>query len=131
MEICLTATKNNLGSKIDPRFGRCKYFIILDSEKNQIKAIKNDVSEVSEGVGVLAAQIIAKKQIKYVITGNVGSRAMQALKTAGIEVYIVRDISVNNAIEKFRKGELSKADSPTVCGFTITSKQGGGIMWRV
>ena len=131
MKICLTATKNNLEAQIDSRFGRCNYFIFIDSEKNQIKSIKNDVSEVTEDAGVLAAQIIAKKLIKYVITGNVSSRAMQALKTSGIEVYIVRDISVNNALEKFRKGELSKADSPTVCGYAISSKNRGGIMWRV
>ena len=131
MKICLTATNKNLESKIDPRFGRCNYFIIVDSEKNQFEAIKNEVTEVTEDAGVLAPQIMAKNEVKHVITGNVGSRAFQALKKAGIEVDIEDVIAVKDAIEKFRKGEVRKTDSPTVSGYTISSQNRGGRMCRV
>jgi predicted Fe-Mo cluster-binding NifX family protein len=32
MKICVTATAANLEAQIDPRFGRCSYFVIVDSE---------------------------------------------------------------------------------------------------
>ena len=131
MKICLTAITNSLESQLDSRFGRCNYFIIINSEETQFEAIKNKAAEVSEGAGILAAQIMADKKVKNVITGNVGSRAMQALKTAGIEVSIERDIIVKDAIEKFRSGKTRKTDTPTVCGYSISSQNRGTGIWRV
>lgn len=32
MLICITAQGDNLDSEIDPRFGRCNYFIFYDTE---------------------------------------------------------------------------------------------------
>ena len=41
MKICVTATANSLDAQIDPRFGRCAYLIIVDSETMQFEAIPN------------------------------------------------------------------------------------------
>lgn len=131
MKICLTAITNNLDSQLDPTFGRCAYFIIIDSQTMKFKALKNKAAHVSEGAGVLAAQIMLDKEVKHVITGNIGPRAMQALKTAGIEVNIERDITVKDAIEKFRSKTLRKTNTPTVCGYSISSQDQGGGLWRV
>ncbi|HUU86763.1 MAG TPA: NifB/NifX family molybdenum-iron cluster-binding protein [Candidatus Glassbacteria bacterium] len=131
MKICLTAITNNLDSQLDPTFGRCAYFIIIDSQAMKFKALKNKAAHVSEGAGVLAAQIMVGKEVKHVITGNIGPRAMQALKTAGIEVNIERDITVKDAIEKFRSKTLRKTNTPTVCGYSISSQDQGGGLWRV
>ena len=131
MKICLTAITNNLDSQLDPTFGRCAYFIIIDSQTLNFKALKNKATHVSEGAGVLAAQIMVDKEVKHVITGNIGPRAMQALKTAGIEVNIERDITVKDAIEKFRSKTLRKTNTPTVCGYSISSQDQGGGLWRV
>jgi len=131
LKICLTAITNNLDSQLDPTFGRCAYFIIIDSQTLNFKALKNKAAHVSEGAGVLAAQIMVDKEVKHVITGNIGPRAMQALKTAGIEVNIERDITVKDAIEKFRSKTLRKTNTPTVCGYSISSQDQGGGLWRV
>ena len=132
MKICLTAITNNLDSQLDPKFGRCVYFIIIDSQTMKFKALKNKAATVSEGAGVLAAQILVDQEVKHVITGNIGPRSMQALKTAGIEVNIERDITVKDAIEKFRSKTLRKTITPTVCGYSISSSQDqGGGLWRV
>jgi len=131
LKICLTAITNNLDSQLDPTFGRCAYFIIIDSQAMKFKALKNKAAHVSEGAGVLAAQIMVGKEVKHVITGNIGPRAMQALKTAGIEVNIERDITVKDAIEKFRSKTLRKTNTPTVCGYSISSQDQGGGLWRV
>ena len=38
MKICVTATEDNLDAMVDPRFGRCAYFVIVDPESLEIKA---------------------------------------------------------------------------------------------
>jgi len=131
LKICLTAITNNLESQLDSRFGRSNYFIIMDPEKIQYEAIKNNIAKVSERAGVLAAQIMVDKGIRFVITGNIGTRAMQALKTAGIEICIERNNTVKDAIAKFRRGEIKKTDTPSVCGYSISSQDQGDGIWRV
>ena len=131
MNICLTAIANTLNSQLDSRFGRCNYFIIQDPEKTNFKPIKNELTKVSERAGVLAAQLLADNKVKHVITGNVGSRAMQALKNVGIEVSIERNITIKDAIAKFRSGKIIKTNTPTVCGYTLSSQDTSNGIWRV
>ena len=107
MKICVTATAASLDAQIDPRFGRCSYFVIVDSETMQFEAIPNTAAGVSGGAGIQAAQTIANKGVKMLITGNVGPKAFQALSAAGIEVATGAFGTVREAVEKFKRGELS------------------------
>ena len=40
MKIAVSAAGNTLDSLVDPRFGRCAYFIIADVEGNEIKNVE-------------------------------------------------------------------------------------------
>jgi predicted Fe-Mo cluster-binding NifX family protein len=66
MKICVTATANTLNAQIDPRFGRCSYLIIVDSETMQFEAIPNMAAGATGGAGIQAAQTITKKDVKLV-----------------------------------------------------------------
>jgi len=116
MKICVTATADSLDAQIDPRFGRCAYFIIVDSETMQFEAIPNAAAGASGGAGIQAAQTIANKGVKLLITGNVGPKAFQALSAAGIEIATGVSGTVRDAVEKFKRGELRKTDAPNVGG---------------
>ena len=85
MKICLSSTANNLEAQLDPRFGRCAYLIIIDTETMQFEAIPNLAAGTREGAGIHAAQTIANKGAKVLITGNVGPNAFRALSAANIE----------------------------------------------
>jgi predicted Fe-Mo cluster-binding NifX family protein len=131
MKICVTATAGSLDSQIDPRFGRCAYFIIVDSETMQFEAIQNIAAGASGGAGINAAQTIADKGVKLLITGNVGPNAFGALSAASIEVATGAFGTVREAIEKFKKGELNKTGAPTVGGHHGMGGKGGGRgIWR-
>jgi predicted Fe-Mo cluster-binding NifX family protein len=41
MKICVTSQGDNLEAQTDPRFGRCQFFIFLDTETLEFEAIKN------------------------------------------------------------------------------------------
>jgi predicted Fe-Mo cluster-binding NifX family protein len=114
--ICVSATANNLDAAIDPRFGRCAYFIIVDPENMQFNAIPNSGVEATGGAGIQAAQTIANNGAKTVITGNVGPNAFKALSAAGIEIITGASGTVREVVEKYKKGEYSKTTAPTVSG---------------
>ena len=119
MKICITSEGGNLDSKVDPRFGRCQNFIIADSDTLEFEAIGNPNIESMGGAGIQSAQLVASKQVKAVVTGNVGPNAFQTLQAAGIEVFTGASGTVKEAIEKYKKGEFK-----AVCGPSVGSHSG-------
>ena len=125
MKICVTSTGNSLEAQIDPRFGRCSYFVIVDSETMQFEAVPNMAASASGGAGIQAAQTVANKGVKLLITGNVGPKAFQALASASIEVATGAFGTVREAVEKYKRGELSNTGAPTVGGHFGMGGRGG------
>jgi predicted Fe-Mo cluster-binding NifX family protein len=127
MKICVSAASNSLDSPIDPRFGRCPYFVIVDSENMQFEVIQNMASGATGGAGIQAAQTIAGKGVKVLITGNVGPNAFQALSAAGIKIVTGAFGTVREVVEKYKRGELGDTGAPTVRGhFGMGAGKGRG-----
>ena len=116
MKICVTAVSSSLEAQIDPRFGRCPYFVIVNSETMKFEAVPNTGSGLMSGAGIQAAQTIANKGVKVLITGNVGPNAFQALSAAGIRIVTGAFGNVREVVEKYKSGELKEISSPTVRG---------------
>ena len=114
MKIAVTAKSNTLESEIDPRFGRCSFFLIIDSDTMNFESISNESSMASGGAGIQAAQTVAKTGAEIIITGNVGPNAYQTLSAAGIKVFTGINGPIKEAIEKYKKGELSETTNPSV-----------------
>lgn len=114
MKIAVTSKSDKLESEIDPRFGRCSYFLIVDIENMSFESISNEISMASGGAGIRAAQTVAKTGADIVVTGNMGPNAFQTLSAAGIMVFIGAQGTVKEAIEKYKKGELEKIDTANV-----------------
>ena len=55
MKIAISATGTTLENDVDARFGRCSYFIIVDSETMEYEYIDNASSQAGGGAGVAAA----------------------------------------------------------------------------
>ncbi len=108
MNICITSAGNTKESMLDPRFGRCPYFVIEDLDKEKILALENAAALSGGGAGIAAGQAMVENNVRVLITGNVGPNAMNVLKAAGIEIYRGENASVNENIEKFLAGKLEK-----------------------
>jgi predicted Fe-Mo cluster-binding NifX family protein len=114
MKICVTSEGTTLDSKIDPRFGRCKYFIIVDADTLQFETIENPNIEAMGGAGIQSGQLMASKGVKAVLTGNVGPNAFQTLSAAGIEIYTDVSGAVSEAIEAYKRKKLKITQGPSV-----------------
>ena len=104
MKFCVTAISGSLDAQIDPRFGRCPYFMIVDAETMKFDAVPNISAGAMSGAGIQAAQTVASKGVAVLITGNVGPNAFQALSAAGIKVVTGAFGTVIEVIEKYRRG---------------------------
>ena len=103
MKICVTAQGNNLESLVDPRFGRCQYFIIVDPDTLEFEAVQNPSISAGGGAGIQSGQLMVNKGVKSVLTGNVGPNAFATLQAAGIEIIVGASGRVSEAIEKYKK----------------------------
>ena len=114
MKICITSQGDNLDAQVDPRFGRAQYFIIADSDTLEFEAIENPNVHGTGGVGVQSGQLMAKKDVKAVLTGNVGPNAFQTLEAAEIDIINGISGSVKENIEKYKNCELKSTKGPSV-----------------
>ncbi len=117
MKIAITSVGDTLQSDVDPRFGRAKYIIIVDSETKEFEAIDNtDNINAFKGAGIQAATMISEKGAEVLLTGYCGPNAFKTLKAAGIK--IVDNVSgvVEENISLFKEGKLQYSEEPNTQG---------------
>jgi predicted Fe-Mo cluster-binding NifX family protein len=114
MKLCISSTGNDLEASVDPRFGRCQYFLFINAETMDFEAVGNPAFIAGGGAGVQAAQLVANKGADVVVTGNVGPNAFQALQAAGLKIITGAQGTVRSVIDGFNKGTLDYAGAPSV-----------------
>jgi predicted Fe-Mo cluster-binding NifX family protein len=109
MKIAVSACGETLAAKTHSLFGRCDYFVIVDTETGESSSVKNTSADAATGAGTAAAQDLFNAGVKAVISGQIGPNAYKVLKAAGIAMYSApAGISVQEALEKFKAGALPK-----------------------
>jgi len=114
MKIAISATGTDLDADVDPRFGRCQHFIIVDTETMQFEAVENSSAMASGGAGIAAAQMIAGKGVAAVLTGNCGPNAHQVLSSAGIKVITGVSGNVQDVIQGYKSDKYQSSSQPNV-----------------
>jgi predicted Fe-Mo cluster-binding NifX family protein len=133
MKIAITAIAASLDADIDPRFGRCQYFVIADPDTMEFEALENSGAMAGGGAGIATAQTIAGKGIGAVLTGNCGPNAYEVLEAAGITVVTGVSGKVRQAIEDYKLGKLKASSHPNVPGHFGMGRgvgRGRGMGWR-
>jgi len=117
MKIVLTATSQDIDSDIDSRFGRAAYLLVIDTDTFEWDAQINPGVTASGGAGIMAAQSATHLGVEAVISGDFGPNAYNALRAAGINMYLYGDcLTVRQAIERFKTGQLKQVEAPTSAG---------------
>ena len=117
MKIAITTQGQDLSSRLDPRFGRSKWLILVDTDTDHFKIHDNTVNlNASSGAGIQTAQNVANLEAEAVITGNVGPNAFKTLNAAKIKVLLVEPQTVQEALNLFKEGKLQEVTEPNVEG---------------
>lgn len=119
MKIAISSKGKITDNALDPRFGRCEYFQIYDTEIEATKIVENKGQEASGGAGIAAANQLIDEQVDVVITGSLGPNAFEIIKKADIKAYKCDSISISDALEKYNNNQLEK--------ITIAGKSHSGI----
>lgn len=126
MKVAVSASGKDLDSQIDPRFGRCANFIVVDTESMDFEAFDNKAVALGGGAGIQAAEFVASKGAKAVITGNCGPNALRTLSAGGIDVIVGQGGPVKDAVEAYKRGGLKPTSRASVGAH---HGMGGGPGW--
>lgn len=118
MKICMTATGSNLNAQMDPRFGRCQYFVIVDSDTMEFEAMPNESIGAMGGAEIQAAQTIVNRGVEVIISGNIGPNAFQILSAADVNIVTGTFDTVRDAVEMYKSGRLTETRGATVAAHT-------------
>jgi len=124
MRIAISATGPTLDTEVDPRFGRCQYFVIADPDTMNFEALENSNAMQAGGAGISTGQMIASKGVQVVLTGNCGPNAYQVLSAAGIQVITGVSGKIQDAIQAYKSGQFQATSQSNVAAH---SGMGGGM----
>jgi len=88
VKIAVSVNQGTLDSDVDPRFGRARFFVIVDGTGELVEVIDNrGCDDLPHGAGVAAVESMVRHGVTAVLTGQVGPKAEQGLRAAGIAVH--------------------------------------------
>jgi len=125
MKIAITSTGTELGSAVDPHFGRCPYLALVDLESGALEAVANPFLDAAGGAGTQAAQWVVDKGVGAVLTGHCGPKATAVLDDADVEIVNGVTGTVQEAVAGYRQGAKGGAPAHTESAPPSRGRGGG------
>ena len=114
MKIAISSQGTGLSAQVDPRFGRCQYFIVIDPETMQFESLENSNIMAGGGAGISTAQVMVDKEVQVVLTGNCGPNAYETLSAAGIRVITGVSGTIQEAVNGYNADRFQPTSQPNV-----------------
>ena len=114
MKIVISSAGDNLSAQVDPRFGRCSFFVMVETEDMSFESFNNESIALSGGAGIESATFVASQGVEAVLTGNCGPKAMQVFNTADVKVFTGLSGTIAEVVEKFKQGSVNQTTTATV-----------------
>ena len=123
MKLAISTADKDMEALVEPFFGRCSCFVIIDTDDMRFEAFDNPYRELQEEAGIQSARFVISKGARVVITGNCGPNAVKELSNGGVQVIVGIMGTVRQVVESYKKGDLvttSKANVNEYYGRTNT-----------
>lgn len=90
MIIAITSTGDTLESTLDPKFGRCTYIVIYNTENQTTEFIPNTHKNIEEGAGAATVDLVASKNASKIISGEFGEKIKLLLDSLKIQMIVFK-----------------------------------------
>lgn len=116
MKVAVSSTGSTLEDLVDPRFGRCPYFLVVNPATMEFEALPNTNAELGGGAGIQSAKLVMEKGATVILTGSCGPNAVQVLEQGN--AYIVTGVSgiASQAVQQFAAGSLKPSNTAQTTG---------------
>jgi predicted Fe-Mo cluster-binding NifX family protein len=114
--VAISANGTDIDARVEPRFGRARFFILVDPVTKDWEPVDNLANlSSSQNVGILTAKNLVKSRVvQTVVTGNCGPKAFEELRGAGVKVFFNAHGTVRQTLNKLSSGELEEASGSNV-----------------
>ena len=96
MRIAVTASGPTLDDQVDPRFGRCACFLIVDTDTMEFEALENPNLALGGGAGIQSAQVMSEHNVEFVL--NAWLVFMPAVQMPLITTWYFRRMRLTSAL---------------------------------
>jgi len=117
MIVGISASSADIKQQVNPVFGRCPGYIIIELNGPKIKKLEYVVNEATNspsGAGVAAAQTIIKNKVEALISGNIGPNAFMILQQNGVKIYTAYNITIKEAVKMLTEGKLKESGNASI-----------------
>ncbi|MFN3977840.1 MAG: NifB/NifX family molybdenum-iron cluster-binding protein [Sulfurihydrogenibium azorense] len=103
MKIALPVKPQKDEYLVSPAFGKAKFFLIYDTQSQDVKIVENEHLSGRDVVNILS-----KEKVEIVITNHLGGGAYQHMVNCGIKPYYTesKNVSYKEVINQFLEGKL-------------------------
>lgn len=91
MKVAIASTGNTLESNIDSSFGRCAWFIIINTEDGGMEFIPNTNRDMEEHAGREAVELVATRNVEMIVSGEFGAKIKPLLDSMHIQMVVIKD----------------------------------------
>ncbi len=113
-KIAISSKGPSLDDGVDPRFGRCSFFVLVDGAET--RSIVNEAQSAGNGAGIQAAQTLLDNGVRTVLTGDIGPNAYRVLSAAGVRIFTGCTGTGRAALDEHTSGSLCETDGPSKPG---------------
>jgi predicted Fe-Mo cluster-binding NifX family protein len=115
MRVAITSQGPDLNSQIDPRFGRARYLILTNTENDEFAVLDNSRNlNAAQGAGIQTVKDVVNEGVDAILTGQVGPKALEALETARVQIFLGASGTVKEALRELRAGRLKSTPKSVV-----------------
>ncbi len=117
VHVVVTSQGPTLDAPADPRFGRARYLILVDTDSGSCSSVDNEINlNAPQGAGIQTGKKVVELKAQAVVTGHVGPKAFAVLNAGGIAIYTGASGTVRQVIEQFKSGVLRPVQGADVEG---------------
>ncbi len=101
-------------SKVYGHFGSAPAFVVVDTEKNEVRTIQNqDLNHIHGACNPIRA--LDGQQLDSLIVGDIGGGALMKLNALGIKVYEAGSQKVKENLQLFKESSLQELTMDHSC----------------